>query len=215
MSGMVDAIVAAWQAGYTLYHPVLAKVMSVKKYTPQAQGQDAQRGLLQATVGPASPDQPKPDDIEFLAPGKPAIGARFVLMRFDNLDGRKVGIGFTKFDEIKTVIGQAVEIEINDQNAYLRKGAMELKMDFNGNVASVKNGSNEFKSDSTEWTVTGPVKFLDEATFQKKITANDEIEASKKITSNDDVIASGKSLKTHIHPYTDTPVGPSFTEMPK
>lgn len=208
---MVDTIVRAWKAGYTLFHPVIGKVLMVKKYTPQTPGPATLRGTLSATIGPEGPDQETIPGIEWLAPGRPSVGARFVLLRDKNVDNRRFGFGFSKYDEIKTIIGQATEVEINDQRAVIRSGAMELSLEFAAGIATVRNGANELQATSAGWTVTGPVTFQGEATFMKKVTASDEITAAKKITSSEDVMAGSISLKTHTHPYTDTPVGPSTT----
>jgi hypothetical protein len=211
MSGLVESVVAAWKAGYKLFHPTIARVVFVKRYTPQIPGPDTQRGILQGTTGPTGAGQSNHDKIEWLAPGRPAVGARFILLRLDNLDGRNVGFGFTNYDEIKTVVGQTVEIEINDQRAVMRSGAMEMSLEFAAQTTTLKNGVNQIAGSPAGWTVDGPITFNGEATFQKKITGAGEIAAAKAISSSEDVRAGTISLKLHPHSYQDSPVGPSVT----
>jgi hypothetical protein len=135
-----------------------------------------------------------------------------VLLSIGNLETRRVAVGFTKFDEIKTVIGQTLEIEFNDEKASIKSGSMEISMDISSGITTLKNGANEVKCDSTGWTFDGKVTFNAEVTIKKKLTADDEITAAKKISSDEDVVTGAISLKNHKHGYTDD--GAPLTTQP-
>lgn len=213
---LVNQIVEAWTAGYEIFYPALCRVRLIKNYTPQTIGPETQRGILQGVYGQEGASETSFERIEFLTPGKPSINSRFIMLRMDNINSRRVAIGFTKYDEIKTVIGQALEIELNDQRAVIKKGTMEMSLEFATGLATLQTSpTNQIQgSDSTGWTIKGKVTFNDEITAMKKITASDEITAAKKISSSEDVVTGTISLKGHKHSYTDDGA-PLVTQPPQ
>lgn len=216
MKNLVDVIVKAWMAGYKIYYPKLGRVLLIKSYIPQVIGSEG-RGILQSVLGPKGPSQQIEEKIEWTFPGRPSIDSRHILFYLDNIEGRKISIGFSKYDEIKAVIGQSTEVEINDQRLVVRQGDMEISMEFLAKSTAIRNGANQIQGTTAGWQISGPTTFTDQVTFLQKVTAGDEVTAAGKISSGEDVLAGSISLKNHQHGYIDSDAGtptPKVTDPP-
>lgn len=212
---LIDAVVTAWKAGYTIFYPVLARVMLVKSYVPQVQGSDTPRGNLTGNIG-SETNPSMLENIEWLSPGKPALNSRFVLLRTDNLEGQRLALGFTKYDEIKTVVGQMTEVEINDQRALVRYGGMAISMEFTTDTVSLTNGTSvSMVGTKSAWTITGPVTFNDTVTFVNNVTASKNVMVTGNVIVDGDVTvdAKGTGVSSQYHGHS-TSMGPTTGKIP-
>jgi hypothetical protein len=189
---LVETIVKAWEVGYTMFYSKVGNVKSVKDRTLSVEIEGAESAK-----------------VRHFFPGKPSSDADCVIIYPDNSAERAIAIGFSKFDEVKTAIAKKVEILINETEVSIKLGTSTFKM--TENLVSIE---------CTDLKVKGKLEIDGEATLKQKLTIEDETEMKKKLTvkeieADDDVKVGSISLKTHIHSYTDTPIGPSVTQGPQ
>ncbi|MCB1157703.1 MAG: hypothetical protein KDK45_09385 [Leptospiraceae bacterium] len=133
---------------------------------------------------------------------KPQVGSKCLLVFRDNKEERVTACQFDKLDEIDTPIGKLSNISISDEGIEISFNSM-AKIKLNPTSVQAMLGSKSIEITSTKMKLTGDVEI------------DGKLNVTKNIESDEDVKAGSISLKTHTHPYTDTPIGPSMTQAPQ
>ncbi|MCB1158729.1 MAG: hypothetical protein H7A25_22140 [Leptospiraceae bacterium] len=183
----VESIVRAWMAGYTIFYSTIARVKSSKK-------EKSSVSLISENT--------EYKNIRHFFPGEPANDAKCLLIFPDNSPERAVALSFDKFKSIKTPIGTLTDISISDDGIEFSFNST-AKIKLNPTSVLLELGSNKVELTSSKIKLTGDVEI------------DGKLNVKQNIESDEDVKAGSISLKTHTHPYTDTPVGPSITQAPQ
>jgi hypothetical protein len=137
---VINAIVSAWQAGYTIYYSMFGTV----KETTQDPDVD-KPGLLTANVNGQTIEK-----VRWHYPMKPAKDSKCVVMFCENKPGQKFAFGFDLIEEIKTKVGADIDLHLKAGKITVSCKELDLTM----NNTSIKSDGNVVKiNDNLEVSV--------------------------------------------------------------
>lgn len=101
---IIQAIVQAWKIGFPIFFPKLGIVDSV----------DSEKKLLTVKVA-----EDFIHNVTWTEHIVPRVGSKCLLIARDNIEKRYTAFGFEKIDSLKTKVADKVEVEINENKAFI------------------------------------------------------------------------------------------------
>ncbi|EMY78426.1 hypothetical protein LEP1GSC060_2766 [Leptospira weilii serovar Ranarum str. ICFT] len=182
---IIQAIVQAWKIGFPIFFPKLGIVDSV----------DSEKKLLTVKVA-----EDFIHNVTWTEHIVPRVGSKCLLIARDNIEKRYTAFGFEKIDSLKTKVADKVEVEINENKAFINyNNLIKVTLDDEGFLLDL--GGKPFK-------IRGNIEQDGDFKTTGKVEAKKEVTAFAE--SSDSV-----GLSTHLTDYVDTPIGSSVSSKPK
>ncbi|MEM7182720.1 MAG: hypothetical protein AAF518_17535 [Spirochaetota bacterium] len=181
---LIDSIVKAWEAGYTIFYPSIGKVQKTGK---------------KLTVGNAYRKSVKENqrNIQHHFPGEPDKDAKCLLIYPENSAERAFATAFSKYKSIETPIGKLTELKINDDDG--------IEITFNDAESSIK-----LNKDELILTFDSQEIILDSEGIT--INGDTKIDGTLKVTGEITAQSDTKMVKVSTHGHT-TALGPTIAPV--
>lgn len=182
-----QAIVQLWQAGYSVFYPRDAKIITVNEAD------------LTCTVLIENSKNNKVDNVRWISPGIPKLNTKCMIIYLNNFSGRPLAVSIREFKKMKFSVGEVNEFEISDTLSKLK--FQNFTFEIKNNVLEISNVSGpslKLNAVSGKWIFKGQVEFEDDVVMKKTL------DVGKNIRWNTDKVPT--SAESHLH---GTGVGPS------
>lgn len=182
-----QAIVQLWQAGYPVFYPRDAKIITVNETD------------LTCTVLIENSKNNKVDNVRWISPGIPKLNTKCMVIYLNNFSGKPLAVSIREFKKMKFNVGELNAFEISDTLSKLK--FQNFTIEIKNNVLEISNLSGQsLKLDavSDKWIFKGNLEIDGEVLIKNKLDVEQDITWNK--------ASAATKASTHLH---GTGVGPS------